>query len=166
MVQVKAVDGDDIEPDPEDDPEDEQPGHGQGASANGRRKHLRKSGERVPGQSLLPQTRLENILRADGASGPMSKEAQFALSVATEEFIKRLARAGYQHASAQKRTIVQYRDMGATTHMRGHPHTLTRLEDILPAPLPLSVALERRAAKEKELLDEDPALTAPAELSP
>ena len=67
----------------------------------------------------------------------MSKEAQFALSIATvrpcpltwqfqlptdafcpqEEFIKRFARAGHLLASSEKRSIVSYRDMG-TSHLR------------------------------------------------
>lgn len=59
----KVPDGEEIEPDPED--EEDLVGPGQ-STANGRRKPLRKSGERVPGYSLLPQTRIENILRADG----------------------------------------------------------------------------------------------------
>ena len=69
----------------------------------------------------------------------MSKEAQFALSIATvrpcspsppltwqfqlsadafcvqEEFIKRFTRAGHLLASSEKRSIVSYRDMG-TSH--------------------------------------------------
>ena len=40
-------------------------GHPQTSTApNGKRKHQRKSAERVPGHTLLPATRLENILRA------------------------------------------------------------------------------------------------------
>jgi len=66
----------------------------------------------------------------------MSKEAQFALSIATaspspltwqsqlsadafclqEEFIKRFVRAGHLLASAERRSIVSYRDMGASHH--------------------------------------------------
>jgi hypothetical protein len=96
---IRSPNGEDIEPDPDD--EDAHGGsHPQAATVNGKRKHPRKSAERVPGHTLLPATRLENILRADGMrlrqivsrscspltvgeSGPMSKEAQFALSVAT-----------------------------------------------------------------------------------
>ncbi|KAI9512414.1 hypothetical protein F5148DRAFT_901277 [Russula earlei] len=133
-------------------------GHTQStATTNGKRKHQRKSGERVPGHTLLPATRLENILRADGESGPMSKEAQFALSIATEEFIKRFTRAGHERASSEKRSIVSYRDM-ATVAAQNSP--LKFLEDVVPLPMPLSVALESRALKEKERIDEDPALSA------
>jgi hypothetical protein len=57
--------GEDIEPDL-DDEDAHGGGHAQAAAVNGKRKHQRKSAERVPGHTLLPATRLENILRADG----------------------------------------------------------------------------------------------------
>ncbi|KAH9969597.1 hypothetical protein BC827DRAFT_15588 [Russula dissimulans] len=154
---TRAPDGEELEPDP-DDEDARQGGHTQStATTNGKRKHQRKTGERVPGHTLLPATRLENILRADGESGPMSKEAQFALSIATEEFIKRFTRAGHERASAEKRSIVSYRDM-ATVAAQNSP--LKFLEDVVPLPMSLSVALENRALKEKERIDEDPALSA------
>ncbi|KAI0250813.1 hypothetical protein BJV78DRAFT_1127512 [Lactifluus subvellereus] len=152
----QAPNGEDIEPDPDDD-DAHQGGHAPAPTVNGKRKHQRKSAERAPGHTLLPATRLENILRADGESGPMSKEAQFALSIATEEFIKRFARAGHQLASAERRNIVTYRDMAAVAAQNT---SLGFLEDVVPLPIPLSVAFEQRTLKEKERIDEDPALSA------
>jgi len=63
----RAPDGEDVEPDP-DDEEAREAGHAPTTTSttNGKRKHPRKTGERVPGHTLLPATRLENILRADG----------------------------------------------------------------------------------------------------
>ena len=63
---TRVPDGEELEPDPDD--EDAHNGGQTQATAtvNGKRKHQRKSGERVPGHTLLPVTRLENILRADG----------------------------------------------------------------------------------------------------
>ncbi|KAI0269837.1 hypothetical protein BC834DRAFT_841596 [Gloeopeniophorella convolvens] len=168
----RVPDGEEIEPDPEDEdaPSSTQP---QGTAVNGKRKHQRKTGQRVPGHTLLPASRLENILRADGESGPMSKEAQFALSVATEEFIKQFIRAGHRSASAEKRNIVSYRDMASVASqssslkfLEGRPSRFSSplrpnsrvRTDIIPVPLSLSLAFERRALKEKELIDEDPAL--------
>jgi len=149
-------DGEELEPDP-DEEDAHEGGQTQATAVNGKRKHHRKSGERVPGHTLLPVTRLENILRADGESGPMSKEAQFALSVATEEFIKRFTRAGHQLASAEKRNIISYRDMAT---IASQSSSLKFLEDVVPLPIPLSLAFERHTLKEKELVDEDPALSA------
>ncbi|KAN0139873.1 hypothetical protein V8E53_002535 [Lactarius tabidus] len=149
-------DGEELEPDPDDDDTHES-GQTQATAVNGKRKHQRKSGERVPGHTLLPVTRLENILRADGESGPMSKEAQFALSIATEEFIKRFTKAGHQLASLEKRNIISYRDMAT---IASQSSSLKFLEDVVPQPIPLSLAFERHSLKEKELVDEDPALSA------
>lgn len=159
---TRVPDGEELEPDP-DDGDAHEGGHTQATTVNGKRKHQRKSGERVPGHTLLPATRLENILRADGESGPMSKEAQFALSIATEEFIKRFTKAGHQLASAEKRNIISYRDMAT---IAAQSSSLKFLEDVVPLPVPLSLAFERHAIKEKELVDEDPALSALPVLSP
>lgn len=61
-----APDGEDLEPDP-DDEDAREGGQPQGSTtSNGKRKHQRKPASRVPGHTLLPATRLENILRADG----------------------------------------------------------------------------------------------------
>jgi len=159
---IPVPDGEELEPDP-DDEDAHEGGQTQATTVNGKRKHQRKSGERVPGHTLLPVTRLENILRADGESGPMSKEAQFALSVATEEFIKRFTKAGHQLASAEKRNIISYRDMAT---IASQSSSLRFLEDVVPLPIPLSLAFERHALKEKEIVDEDPALSAHPVLKP
>ena len=64
---ARAPDGEELEPDPEDEDAAREGGHPQSSTApNGKRKHQRKSAERVPGHTLIPATRLENILRADG----------------------------------------------------------------------------------------------------
>jgi hypothetical protein len=67
---VRAPDGEDLEPDPDDEEAREGGGHAPNTTTthttNGKRKHPRKTGTRVPGHTLLPATRLENILRADG----------------------------------------------------------------------------------------------------
>ncbi|TFY79460.1 hypothetical protein EWM64_g4556, partial [Hericium alpestre] len=146
-------DGEQLEPDL--DEEVDEVGSTAAGPAAGKRKG-KKSGVRIPGQTLIPQVRLENILRADGETGPMSKEAIFVLSIATEEFIQRLIRAGHANTSAAKRNIINYRDMASAVPHQG----LSFLEDTIPTPIPLQVALDRQAQKEKELLEEDPALHA------
>ena len=59
-------DGEELEPDPDDEDAREGGQPQSSTTPNGKRKHQRKTGERVPGHTLLPTTRLENILRADG----------------------------------------------------------------------------------------------------
>jgi hypothetical protein len=67
----RAPEGEELEPDPEDE-EPREGGHAPSTTTttttttNGKRKHQRKTGSRTPGYTLLPATRLENILRADG----------------------------------------------------------------------------------------------------
>jgi hypothetical protein len=44
--------------------------------------------------------------------------------------------------------------------------TPTTITDTIPSPLPLSEALQRREAKEKEMLEEDPAMASSAQVGP
>lgn len=112
---------------------------------------------RLPGHSLLPTERLENILQADGVTGTLalSKEALFVLSVATEEFIKRMATTGHIHANAQRRNVVSYVDMAASTQQY---QEFMFLKDTIPAPISIAKAMQLRQAKEKEVIEDDPAL--------
>ncbi|KAJ7459852.1 hypothetical protein FB451DRAFT_1182145 [Mycena latifolia] len=114
--------------------------------------------ERIPGESLLPSLRLESIIQAEGVMGSLalSKEGLFMLSVATEEFIKRLAQGGHRQASVERRTSVNYRDMAATTQQY---QEFMFLQETIPSPVSLSEALKLRELKEKEMIDDDPALT-------
>jgi len=80
------------------------------------------------------------------------------LSIATEEFVKRLAKAGEQTASVERRSVVNYHDVASVT-LR-YPN-FNFLQDMVPTPMPLTAALERRAAREKALADDDPAIAPP-----
>ncbi|KAI0661910.1 hypothetical protein C8Q70DRAFT_1043164 [Cubamyces menziesii] len=126
-------------------------------------KGRKKLGVRVPGQTLLPQDKVDNILQAEGAGPHMSKEAVFMLSVATEEFIKKLAEAGYRQTLSENRQHVQYRDMANLTEQRSE---YKFLEDTIPRPISIREAMALRAAKERELLEDDPAISAAPPSSP
>ncbi|KAF8895523.1 hypothetical protein BD779DRAFT_1660310 [Infundibulicybe gibba] len=134
---------------------------GEGSQPGSREKtgDLRR-GERVPGTSLLPTVRLENIIQADGVTGnlALSKEGLFVLSIATEEFIKRMIQAGQLKASSERRNMIHYRDMAATTQQY---QEFMFLNDTIPPPISLSEALHLRKEREKELLADDPTLPAP-----
>ncbi|KAK7058595.1 hypothetical protein VNI00_002231 [Paramarasmius palmivorus] len=111
-------------------------------------------GKRKPGQTLLPQVRIENILQADGVTSnlALSKEGFFILSIATEEFIRRMAQGSLQEARRQQRNNITYQDM-----------------EMIPAPLPLSSALRLREMykqSEQALLDFDPASAPPQPSQP
>ncbi|TFK91123.1 hypothetical protein K466DRAFT_596391 [Polyporus arcularius HHB13444] len=126
-------------------------------------KGRRKLGARTPGHTLIPQDRLDTMLQAEGAGPHMSKEAVYMLSIATEEFVKKLAEAGYQQTVSENRQHVQYRDMANVAHTRSE---FKFLDDTIPKPISIAEAMERRAAKERELLEDDPAISTAIPLSP
>ncbi|EGN98025.1 hypothetical protein SERLA73DRAFT_182864 [Serpula lacrymans var. lacrymans S7.3] len=67
--------------------------------------------EREAGKSILPFSRVQRIIKADKDLPMMAKDATFLISLATEEFIKRLADAGQKSAEREKRTTVQQKDI-------------------------------------------------------
>ncbi|KAG1818437.1 uncharacterized protein BJ212DRAFT_1268954 [Suillus subaureus] len=145
------------------DPEDEL-----AASASAHQKKSgRRLGERVPGTTLLPPSKVENIVQPDSAnfsaSITMSKEALFVLSVATEEFIKRMAQAGHRQAAAKRRGTVNYSDLACSTQQY---QEFMFLQDTIPEPISLAEALDRRAMKEKEDLEANPAMSTTHRQSP
>ncbi|KAG6886961.1 hypothetical protein C0992_001433 [Termitomyces sp. T32_za158] len=117
---------------------------------------------RIPGHSLLPAVRLENIVSADGVTGnlSLSKEGLFILSVAAEEFIKKMAQAGHLRATNERRAAVDYSDMCAATQQY---QEFMFLKETIPVPIPLSEAITLRAQREKEAQESDP--TAPSSSS-
>ncbi|KAF8798793.1 hypothetical protein BYT27DRAFT_7150188 [Phlegmacium glaucopus] len=124
-----------------------------GTSKNG----TGRAGERVPGHTLLSAVRLDNMIQADGVTGnlALSKEGLFLLSVATEEFIKRLIQAGHREASAHRRNMINYNDMAATTQQY---QEFMFLGDTIPACITLAEALILRQRKEREILEDNPAM--------
>jgi DNA polymerase epsilon subunit 4 len=85
---------------------------------------------RESGKSLLPMSRVQKIMKADKVHAPshttfkgssltsfqelptVAKEAAFLISLAAEEFIKRLSEASHHIAHREKRVMVQQRDVG------------------------------------------------------
>ncbi|KAJ3791298.1 hypothetical protein GGU10DRAFT_338416 [Lentinula aff. detonsa] len=104
---------------------------------------------RAPGTTLMPAVKIENILQADGVTGSLSvsKEGLYVLSIATEEFIKRLVQGGHRQANSGRRNAVNYRDMADTTRQY---QEFMFLKDIIPYPVSLSEALEMREAVLKD----------------
>ncbi|KAL0961070.1 hypothetical protein HGRIS_006054 [Hohenbuehelia grisea] len=166
----EAEDGvDQLYSDSEDEPE--------GPSANAQKPASSSAKGRVrsPGQTLLPAQRVENMLQADGITGnlTLSKEGLYVLSVATEEFIKRMVQAGERHASAERRNLVTYRDMGtfscdktprvyiSTRYLLPPPpsyeNSCRRSKDTIPTPIPIAEAFRLRSQKEREHFELDPA---------
>ncbi|KAF5389244.1 hypothetical protein D9757_003550 [Collybiopsis confluens] len=144
------------------EPDDDEPGSastsGPGTGASGGSKRY----SRNPGTTCLPATKIENILQADGGTGSLSlsKEGLHILSVATEEFIKRIVQGGHRQANSARRNAINYRDMGmACSPCAVAPNSssitadTTRqyqefmfLKDIIPYPMSLADAFDLREA--------------------
>ncbi|KAI0004500.1 histone-fold-containing protein [Russula compacta] len=86
---------------------------------------------REPGRSLLPISRVQKIMKADKELPTVSKEAAFLVSLATEEFIKRLSEASHHIAHREKRVTVQQRDIASVTRRADE---FLFLEEIIPWP--------------------------------
>ncbi|KAL5519987.1 hypothetical protein ACEPAG_1647 [Sanghuangporus baumii] len=66
---------------------------------------------REEGRSLLPISRVQRIIKADKDLPVVAKEAVFAISIAAEEFIKRVTAASQRQAERENRTTVQKKDL-------------------------------------------------------
>ncbi|KAH0586143.1 Transcriptional activator HAP5 [Termitomyces sp. J132] len=84
---------------------------------------------REAGKSLLPFARVQKIIKADKEIPIVAKDATFLISLATEEFIKRLTEAGKMVAEREKRATVQHKDI-ATVVRRADEFLF--LEEIIP----------------------------------
>ncbi|KAI9512432.1 histone-fold-containing protein [Russula earlei] len=86
---------------------------------------------RESGKSLLPISRVQKIMKADKELPLVAKEAAFLISLATEEFIKRLSEASHHIAHREKRVTVQQRDVASVTRRTDE---FLFLDEIIPWP--------------------------------
>ncbi|KAJ9095241.1 hypothetical protein QFC21_005607 [Naganishia friedmannii] len=86
-----------------------------------------KDADRVPGTTALPVSRVKKILSADPELQNTTREALFLMSVATEQFIKRMTDSAYLKARLDARKIITLKDL-----------------NIVPETVPLSLALASR----------------------
>lgn len=63
------------------------------------------------GATDLPQARIKRIIKQDRDVDMTSNDAVFAISVATELFIQRLAKSAHNIAAREKRKQIQYKDV-------------------------------------------------------
>ncbi|KIK20021.1 hypothetical protein PISMIDRAFT_52851, partial [Pisolithus microcarpus 441] len=70
---------------------------------------------REAGKSVLPFSRVQKIIKVDKDLPMVARDATFLISMATEEFIKRLAQASQKVAEREKRSTVQQRDVATVT---------------------------------------------------
>ncbi|KAF5382722.1 hypothetical protein D9615_002833 [Tricholomella constricta] len=87
---------------------------GEGGAQSAKARRVRKEPValvREAGKSLLPFSRVQKIIKADKDIPIIAKDATFLISLATEEFIKRLSEAGKRIAERERRTTVQHKDI-------------------------------------------------------
>ncbi|RXK40568.1 hypothetical protein M231_02220 [Tremella mesenterica] len=141
--QVQEMDPDLEEEEEEEDQEDPKP----------KKKRIIKQrqslAEKQPGTTIFPISRVKRIAKTDKELDMMTGEATFMISVATEYFIKHFMEEGYTKARLDKRRIVNYKDMAAVVQ---RSEEFDFLRDVIPMPIPISEALERR--KQKQMTDE------------
>ncbi|THH30620.1 hypothetical protein EUX98_g3559 [Antrodiella citrinella] len=101
--------------------------------------------ERELGKSSFPVSRVQKILKADKELPMMAREATFLISVATEEFIKRMAEESSIVAAREKRVTIQYRDLAAVVR-KGDKFLF--LEEIIPFQAPSAPAKRKTKAKD------------------
>ncbi|KAF9561347.1 hypothetical protein CPC08DRAFT_610871, partial [Agrocybe pediades] len=111
--------------------------------------------KREPGKSLLPFSKVQRIIKADKEIPIVAKEATYLISLATEEFIKRLCEAGQQVAHREKRSTVQHKDIATVVRKADE---FLFLEEILPWTLPEPPAKRPLKAKASTLKASGPTL--------
>ncbi|KAF5380671.1 hypothetical protein D9757_007062 [Collybiopsis confluens] len=90
---------------------------------------------REMGKSLLPFSRVQKIIKADKDIPIMARDATFLISLAAEEFIKRLCQAGHRVAEKEKRSTVQHKDLTAVVRRADEFMFLDEIISIVqPAP--------------------------------
>nr|KIR88630.1 DNA polymerase epsilon p12 subunit [Cryptococcus tetragattii IND107] len=134
---------------------------GSGAKKPARKRIIKQRqslAEKQPGTTMFPVTRVKKIVKADRDIDIMSSEAVFMVSVAAEYFIKHFMEEGYTKARLEKRKLINYRDM-ANVVARSEEFDFLKglITDVIPTPMPLSEAIEKRKRKVavEENLDED-----------
>ncbi|KAL0578958.1 hypothetical protein V5O48_003050 [Marasmius crinis-equi] len=108
---------------------------------------------REPGKSLLPFSRVQKIIKADKDIPIIARDATFLISLATEEFIKRLCQEGQRIAEREKRSTVQSKDLATIVRKADE---FMFLEEILSARPPEAPKRKPKALEEKEKEGEQP----------
>lgn len=93
------------------------------------------------GISQLPTARVKKIILSDPDVDSCGKEATFAIGKACEIYIHHLVESAYTQARLDKRRAVVYKDVSRA--IKNTPY-LEFLMDVVPAAMPLSLALTER----------------------
>ncbi|KAI5988415.1 hypothetical protein EDD15DRAFT_2165466 [Pisolithus albus] len=108
---------------------------------------VKETHEREAGKSVLPFSRVQKIIKADKDLPMVARDATFLISMATEEFIKRLAQASQKVAEREKRSTVQQRDVAAVTRRADE---FFFLDEIISGPQPATTKRKPKALQEEQ----------------
>lgn len=111
-------------------------------------------------QPTFPLARVSRIVKADRDVEATSKDAIWTIAVATELFIKHLTDSAVASARLDKKKTVTYKELANAVEAQNE---FFFLQDIVPQPVALNKAFERRKALEEEnraravglIIDED-----------
>lgn len=103
--------------------------------------------EREPGKSVLPLSRVQKIIKADKDLPMVARDAAFLISMATEEFIRRLAQASQRVAEREKRATVQQRDVANVTRRADE---FFFLDEIISGPQPTTAKRKPKALQAEQ----------------
>ncbi|KAG2069125.1 hypothetical protein BDR04DRAFT_1205405 [Suillus decipiens] len=93
---------------------DEEPGGDTNLGAMSKKRNEKEpQHERELGKSILPFSRVQKIIKADKELPIVARDATFLISIATEEFIRRLSEACQKLAEREKRATVQQKDVAS-----------------------------------------------------
>lgn len=118
-----------------------------------RKKQKQKAADplaREPGKSLFPISRVQRVLKADKELPIVSREAVLLISLATEEFVKRISEASHRLAVREGRTTVQRKDLASVCRRADE---FLFLEELIPLYEPETAA--RRKPKALQPKDDD-----------
>lgn len=90
---------------------DEEPGDD--TNSGTMNKKQKQEPQRELGKSILPFSRVQKIIKADKELPIVARDATFLISLATEEFIRRLSEACQKLAEREKRATVQQKDVAS-----------------------------------------------------
>ncbi|GAA5867338.1 hypothetical protein JCM8547_003312 [Rhodosporidiobolus lusitaniae] len=94
------------------------------------------------GQAAIAMSRVQRIVKADKDVKICSKEAVFLITKAAELMLGKVTTQAYQNARMDKRQkMVRYTDLSAAVHNHS---AWFYLGEVIPHPIPLSVALKNR----------------------
>ncbi|GJE86292.1 histone-fold-containing protein [Phanerochaete sordida] len=105
---------------------------------------------REQGKSLFPVSRVQRVLKADKDLPIVSREAVLLISLATEEFVKRISEASHRLAVREGRATVQRKDMASVCRRADE---FLFLEELIPLYEP--EAAGRRKPKALQPKDDD-----------